>query len=58
MESFTHVKSWLADAKEGTTKNAVICIVGNKCDLKGMRVVQSTEGAKLAQDNGMGLLII
>jgi GTPase SAR1 family protein len=43
--------NWLADARDGTVENSVICIVGNKSDLKNMRVVASTEAAKFCQEN-------
>jgi GTPase SAR1 family protein len=53
MDSFTHIKSWLTDAKEGTVPNSVICVVGNKNDLKTMRVVPTTDAAKFCQENSM-----
>ena len=53
MDSFNHVTSWLADAKDGTAENSVICVVGNKSDLKGMRVVATTEAAKFCQENSI-----
>jgi hypothetical protein len=53
MDSFQHLTTWLSDVKDGTVKNCVICVVGNKSDLKNMRTVQSTEGAKFCQDNSI-----
>jgi small GTP-binding protein len=50
-DSFQHVMSWLEDARDGTVENSVVCIVGNKSDLKSMRLVASTEAAKFCQEN-------
>jgi len=41
----------LIDAKNGAKKDCVICVVGNKSDLKDQRVVRYNDGAKFCQDN-------
>lgn len=50
-DSFSHIQNWLNDAKNGAKKDCVICVVGNKSDLKDQRVVKYNDGAKFCQDN-------
>lgn len=50
-DSFQHIPSWLADAKNAARKDCAICLVGNKCDLADQRVITYNEGAKFSQEN-------
>ena len=40
---------WMEEIKKYVIKNVIIFIVGNKCDLKEDRVVQTEEGEKIAE---------
>ena len=50
-ETFTHVASWLQDAKENSNMSMSILLIGNKCDLEDKRQVSEEEGRQLAQEN-------
>jgi small GTP-binding protein len=50
-ETFQHIADWLKDAKATAKKDCVICVVGNKSDLRDQRVVKITDGAKFCQEN-------
>eukprot|EP00658_Telonema_sp_P-2_P003658 TRINITY_DN11369_c0_g1_i6.p2 TRINITY_DN11369_c0_g1~~TRINITY_DN11369_c0_g1_i6.p2 ORF type:complete len:141 (-),score=41.24 TRINITY_DN11369_c0_g1_i6:517-939(-) len=54
-ESFEHVDGWLEDLRKVRGDEAIVAIVGNKCDLdqgNGARQVTTAEGEALAQKHG------
>ncbi|KAL3311516.1 Ras- protein Rab-14 [Cichlidogyrus casuarinus] len=51
--TFIAIENWLQDARNLTTPNVVIFLIGNKMDLEDSREVTTDEGAKFAQDNGI-----
>ena len=52
-KSFTNISSWLDECREMCYKDMLICLVGNKIDLKDKRVISKEEGQKFADDNGL-----
>lgn len=52
-ESFTHLQSWLEDAKANANTALVIMLIGNKCDLESARQVSREEGEAFARRNGL-----
>ncbi|KAE8710037.1 Ras-related protein RABB1b [Hibiscus syriacus] len=52
-ETFNHLMSWLADAREHGNPDMVVMVVGNKCDLAQRRAVSKEDGEKFAKDNGL-----
>lgn len=52
LDSFNHIQQWLTEARQFSRQEATFIIVGNKKDLTSQRVVEMTEGAKFAQENG------
>jgi len=52
-ETFNHLKGWLAEVKEHSTKDMVIMLIGNKSDLEHKRAVTYEEGRKFAEENGL-----
>ncbi len=54
METFGKVKNWFDSIKENTdVEKTVICLVGNKLDLKEKKVVNSEEAKKIGESFGM-----
>ena len=54
METFGKVKDWFDSIKENTdVEKTVICLVGNKLDLKEKKVVNSEEAKKKGESFGM-----
>ena len=54
METFGKVKDWFDSIKENTdVEKTVICLVGNKLDLKEKKVVNSEEAKKIGESFGM-----
>ncbi|MFX0050265.1 MAG: Rab family GTPase [Candidatus Hermodarchaeota archaeon] len=51
-KSFESLDRWVADYREVAGEGARIIIVGNKIDLKDLRVVSTGEGQKFAQKQG------
>merc|ERR1712166_605481 len=54
-ESFEHVDGWLEDLRKVRGEEAIVAIVGNKCDLdqgNGARQVSTAEGEALAKKHG------
>ena len=47
--SFEALQTWLGDVKERADKNVVICIVGNKMDLKYDQDVNIEDGEQWAE---------
>ncbi|VDP92214.1 unnamed protein product [Echinostoma caproni] len=52
-ETFTHLTSWLEDARQHSSSNMVIMLIGNKSDLEGRRDVQKEEGEAFAREHGL-----
>ena len=50
--TFNHLTSWLTDAKNLTTPNTVIMLIGNKSDLDDQRDVTFEEASQFAEENG------
>jgi len=51
--TFNHLTSWLEDARQHSTSNMVIMLIGNKCDLFARREVQKEEGEAFAREHGL-----
>ncbi|OVA17630.1 Small GTPase superfamily [Macleaya cordata] len=53
-ETFNHLTNWLKDARQHSTPNMTIMLIGNKCDLPHRkRVVSREEGEQFARENGL-----
>ncbi|VDM00190.1 unnamed protein product [Schistocephalus solidus] len=52
-DSFTNLPFWLADLRQYASENAVIMLIGNKCDLDVQRAVSTEEGKAFARENGL-----
>jgi len=55
-ETFEHLAAWLRDAREYSSPELVVIVVGNKCDLDSQRQVSTEEGQKFAEENGLVFL--
>lgn len=51
--TFHHLTSWLTDARNLTSPNTVIMLVGNKKDLESQVDVSYEEAAQFAEENGL-----
>ncbi|TXT12804.1 hypothetical protein VHUM_01205 [Vanrija humicola] len=51
--SFTNLSRWLADCKALASPHLAIVLVGNKLDREDDREVETAEGERFAQDNGL-----
>ena len=57
LESFQHVKKWFEESKQYSQENAVIYLIGNKCDAEdNQRVVSFEEGKALADSLGISFI--
>ncbi|XP_023215004.1 ras-related protein Rab-2-like [Centruroides sculpturatus] len=52
-DTFSHLASWLEDAKQHSNSNMVIMLIGNKCDLESKREVNREEGEIFAREHGL-----
>lgn len=52
-ETFSHLTTWLDDAKQHSSSNMVIMLIGNKTDLEAKRAVTREEGEQFARDHGL-----
>ncbi|KAG9392392.1 Small GTPase superfamily [Carpediemonas membranifera] len=52
-ETFEHLAAWLTDARQHSSTNMTIMLIGNKSDLKHRRAVSTEEGQKFADDHGL-----
>lgn len=50
--SFANVRQWVDEVRKYTALHLVVCLVGNKADLKAQRQVTPEEGASLATSLG------
>tara|TARA_R110002050_G_scaffold73232_2_gene157602 strand:+ start:1038 stop:1298 length:261 start_codon:yes stop_codon:yes gene_type:complete len=51
--TFNHLTSWLTDARNLTTPNTIIMLIGNKSDLDDQRDVTYEEASAFAEENGL-----
>ncbi|XP_041346671.1 LOW QUALITY PROTEIN: ras-related protein Rab-2-like, partial [Gigantopelta aegis] len=52
-DTFEHLTSWLDDARQHSSSNMVIMLIGNKSDLDAKREVKVEEGLAFAQEHGL-----
>nr|ABD65429.1 Rab2 [Suberites domuncula] len=52
-ETFDHLTTWLEDARQHSSSNMVIMLIGNKSDLDAKREVKSEEGLAFAKEHGL-----
>ena len=52
-KSFDNVITWLNEVKDRCYKDILICLIGNKCDLEGKRVISFEDGKSLADQNNL-----
>jgi len=55
-ETFDHLTAWLEDCRKYSSQDTTIMLIGNKADLEHSRVVQTEEGKKFAEENGLFFL--
>ncbi|KAJ4749052.1 Ras-related protein Rab-11A [Rhynchospora pubera] len=54
--TFENVKRWLRELRDHADSNIVVLLVGNKTDLKHLRVVTTEDGAALAELEGLSFV--
>lgn len=52
-ETFDHLSTWLDDARQHSSSNMVIMLIGNKSDIESRRDVSKEEGEAFAKENGL-----
>lgn len=52
-DTFEHLTSWLEDARQHSSSNMVIMLIGNKSDLESSREVSREEGEQFAKEHGL-----
>lgn len=52
-ESFDNVAKWLRNLEQNTAEETVKYIIGNKCDLQDIRVINHTTGLEMATNFGL-----
>lgn len=52
-ETFNHLTSWLEDARQHSSSNMVIMLIGNKSDLESRRDVKREEGEAFTREHGL-----
>lgn len=55
-ETFQHLAGWLRDAREYSSPELVVIVVGNKSDMAAERQVTTEEGARFAAENNLVFL--
>ena len=53
VESFQHIATWLADARNAARSECSVCVVGNKGDLEDQRVVRTEDGKLFCTENNL-----
>ncbi|XP_019077704.1 ras-related protein RHN1-like isoform X3 [Vitis riparia] len=53
VDTFVRAKKWVQELQKQGNKNLVMALVANKCDLESKREVNTQEGEKLSEENGM-----
>ncbi|WOK94504.1 ras-related protein RABA4d [Canna indica] len=51
--SFEHITRWLEELRHLAGPSVVVMLVGNKCDLEGLRAVPTEAGKELAEKEGL-----
>ena len=51
--SFTNIEKWLRELRDHAEGDVAIGLIGNKCDLKQIRAVNSIDAARFSEENGM-----
>ena len=51
-ETYGDVEKWLRELRDHADSNIVIMLVGNKSDLKHLRMVQADDAASFAEKEG------
>eukprot|EP01087_Luapelamoeba_hula_P021977 TRINITY_DN778_c0_g1_i1.p1 TRINITY_DN778_c0_g1~~TRINITY_DN778_c0_g1_i1.p1 ORF type:complete len:211 (-),score=31.45 TRINITY_DN778_c0_g1_i1:196-828(-) len=51
--TYNHLTSWLTDARNLTTPNTIIMMIGNKKDVEDQRDVTFEEASNFAKENGL-----
>ena len=52
-KSFENVLTWLNECRDMCYKDILICLIGNKSDLEGKRVISYEEGKNFADENNL-----
>uniref|UniRef100_UPI00358E5A9F ras-related protein Rab-2A n=1 Tax=Myxine glutinosa TaxID=7769 RepID=UPI00358E5A9F len=52
-DTFNHLTTWLEDARQHSSSNMVIMLIGNKSDLESRRDVKKEEGEAFAREHGL-----
>ena len=52
-DTFDHLTTWLEDARQHSSSNMVIMLIGNKSDLENRRDVKREEGEAFAREHGL-----
>ncbi|RMX51276.1 hypothetical protein pdam_00004645 [Pocillopora damicornis] len=52
-DTFNHLTTWLEDARQHSSSNMVIMLIGNKSDLEARRDVRKEEGEAFAREHGL-----
>ena len=52
-KSFDNIITWLGEVRDMCYKDILICLIGNKCDLEGKRVISYDDGKRLAEENNL-----
>ena len=52
-DTFNHLTTWLEDARQHSSSNMVIMLIGNKSDLEERREVKREEGDAFAREHGL-----
>jgi len=52
-DTFNHLTTWLEDARQHSSSNMVIMLIGNKSDLEARRDVKKEEGEAFAREHGL-----
>ena len=55
-KSFQNTRAWLSEIKEYAPQEAVVMLLGNKCDISKERQVRREDGEKLAADYNVPFL--
>jgi len=54
--TFKNVERWLSELRENASGNIVVMLVGNKCDLKYLREVQTETSKEFAEKNNLSFI--
>lgn len=54
--TFKNVERWLSELRENASGNIVVMLVGNKCDLKYLREVQTEAAKEFSEKNSLSFI--